>query len=200
MPLRRSKHATAPLEVSKGIYSIGSTITVRHPVERKDWLKDCEEIKPSKTVSRKLAALSIVNNKNGKRVKISTSILKELNSPIAVRFLVSDEKQEVYILAAQANEVAHNLAGKPTPNMVYSAPLVERLTSLFELDYSSRSSHSVGTWMVTEEEGRKIICVRLEEFQEVQHGEIKEEPQEMPYEESNEEQQVVSNEEPSEER
>lgn len=153
------------------------TSSVREqPVKKIGLLKELEEIMPTSTVSTKGAALSIVNNKNGKRVKVASSILVELNSPNAVRFLVNDENQEVYIVAAQADEVAHNLSGKPTKNMVYSAGLVERLTSLFELDYSSRTSHSIGTWTVTEEEGTKMICVRLlEEVQAERHEDLKEE-------------------------
>ncbi len=141
-----------------------------------EWMKELEEIKPSNSIATKKAALSIVNNKNGKRVKVATPILNALDSPNAVRFLVNDEKQEVYIVAAQADEVAHNLAGKPTKNTVYSAGLVERLTFLFELDYSSRTSHSIGTWTVIEEEGTKMICVQLlEEVEAERQEDLKEE-------------------------
>ncbi|VDG98616.1 Uncharacterised protein [Lysinibacillus sphaericus] len=149
---------------------------VNRSKQKMSLLEKCEEIMPVKNVSTKGAALSIVNNKNGKRVKIATPILVELNSPNAVRFLVNQVEREVYIVAAQAEEVAHNLAGKSTKNMVYSAGLVERLTSLFELDYSSRTSHSIGTWTVTEEEGTKMICVRVaEEVPEEQPEELEDE-------------------------
>lgn len=174
MKIKKVENVTSTEREHKG----QSTITMRQLVERKDLLKECEEIMPAKIVSIKGAALSIVNNKNGKRVKVATEILEELGRPPALRFLVCDETQEVYILAAQANEVAHTLAGKPTKNVVYSAGLVERLTSLFELDYSSRTSHSIGTWTITEEEGMKMICVRLEEEVQETNKEMQEEQQE----------------------
>lgn len=129
-------------------------------------LEELEEILPSKTISKRGAALSIVNNRNGKRIKIANSILAQLDSPTAVRFLMNEEDQKVYILAAQANEVGYSLAGKPTKNTVYSVGLVDRLTSLFELDYSSRTSHSIGTWTLIEEEVKMIRIQSIEEVQE----------------------------------
>ncbi|MBD7909113.1 hypothetical protein [Sporosarcina gallistercoris] len=174
-------HVKEPVEGSKTFTQTESSKIVnplveQHPVKKIGVLKELEEILPTNTFSTKGAALSIVNNKNGKRVKVATPILNALDSPNAVRFLVNDENQEVYIVAAQAEEVAHNLAGKPTKNVVYSAGLVERLTSLFELDYSSRTSHSIGTWTVIEEEGTRMICVRLaKEIQEERYEELEDE-------------------------
>ncbi|MGN7408118.1 hypothetical protein [Sporosarcina sp. SAFN-010] len=177
-------HVTESVEASEKPTQIEAPKSIiplvdKQTVKKMEFLKKFEEVMPTKTISTKGAALSIVNNKNGKRVKVATPILVELDSPNAVRFLVNEEDREVYILAAQADEVAHNLAGKPTKNVVYSAGLVERLTSLFELDYSSRTSHSIGTWTVTEEEGTKMICVRLaEEVQETPREELQEQNEE----------------------
>lgn len=124
-----------------------------------DWMEGFEEIKPSKSTFTKGTALSIVNNKHDKRVNIAKEALEALDFPKAVRFLVNNEKKEVYILAATVEEVAHNLTGKPTKNVVYSKALVERLTLLFELDYSSRTSCAIGTWKVIEKEGMTMIVV-----------------------------------------
>lgn len=132
------------------------------------WMDAFEEIKPSQSISTKGAALSIVNSKNGKRVKLSNPIIEELDSPQHVRILINEDQREVYILVSEAHANAHNLTGNSSKNTLYSASLVERLTTLFALDYSTRTSHSIGTWTVTEKEGTKVICVR-------HHEEIKKE-------------------------
>lgn len=127
------------------------------------WMKSFEEIKPSKMSATKEGALSMVNSKNGKRIKLSKSIIEEMDSPQSVRFLVNEAQKEVHIISDEMHVNAHSLTGKNSKNTLYSASLVTRLTLLFGLDYSTSTSHTFGTWTVSVKEGTKVITIRLEQ-------------------------------------
>jgi len=139
------------------------TLAIDQSKNTTSWMEAYEEIKPSKMGTNTEGALSMVNSKNGKRIKINKSVIEEMGSPYYVRFLINEAKQEVHIISGETHVNAHTLTGKKSKNMLYSASLVNRLTLLFGLDYTTCTSQTFGTWTVSVREGTKVITVRLEQ-------------------------------------
>ncbi|KMY55625.1 hypothetical protein AC623_18215 [Bacillus sp. FJAT-27231] len=136
--------------------------SVETPIQRDvSWLSSLEEIAPS--VSRTDSGegvLSIVNSSNGKRMKLSKPILELLGFPEKVRLMIHEEKKQLYICQCGDGEKGHVLKGKDVKNTLYSTDLVERLTQLFDLDYSSRTSRKIGSIKSSDEIDEQVmVCI-----------------------------------------
>lgn len=77
------------------------------------------------------AGVRIISCKNGKRIELSKKILSALGGPSTISFLYA----KGYLILAFTDEHTFPLRGKKR-NTVYSAALVDELTSVFSLDFS----------------------------------------------------------------
>lgn len=116
--------------------------------------------------------ISVVNSKNGKRVKLSDLILDSLNSPEAVRILTDKEAKELMIFRDDKNSEAHILKGKMKVNTIYSSELVLKITEIFDLDFMIRTSITFGTCEVKKIHGKTVVVITSEIAENVDEGDV----------------------------
>lgn len=119
---------------------------------------------PQRYTSLEGKAITVVNNKNSKRMKFSKDILKKLKNP---KFVQCGFRGNAFIVFESEEHVGHCLKGdEEQPSIIYNAELVERLTQLFSLDYTERTSYSVGevTYTTVNEKLVAIITAEAEDM------------------------------------
>ncbi|MFF5819302.1 hypothetical protein [Lysinibacillus capsici] len=115
-----------------------------YEIECVDFLHSAKFISSS---ARASGALTIVNNKNSKRVVLSKRVLTMLGQPRAIKFAIN-EKLKTLILMFADNEdgftyVLKAMKGKE-PSIVYCTDFVNQLTQIWDLDFENRSSVTLG--------------------------------------------------------
>ncbi|MGG2057224.1 hypothetical protein ABFY48_23190 [Lysinibacillus pakistanensis] len=115
-----------------------------YEIECDNFLQNAKFIPSS---ARTSGALTIVNNKNSKRVVLSKKVLTMLGQPRAIKFAI-DEKLKTLILMFDDNEdgftyVLKAVKGKE-PSIIYCSDFVNQLTQLWDLNFENRSSVTLG--------------------------------------------------------
>ncbi len=128
------------------------------------------DLRPSKAEPRQFGnnnsshgAIQIVNSKT-KRIVLSKECNAELGSPKSVKISYNDKQKLVFVgeklpTENKALEINRGKEGKGTP-CIYNSQLVLELTEFFELDFSSKTSHAVGTYKVETFEGSKVLVIK----------------------------------------
>lgn len=102
------------------------------------------------------AGVRIINCKNGKRIELSKKILSALGSPSEISFLYAKN----YLILAYTDEHIFPLRGK-NHNTIYSAALVDELTSKFSLDFSNCTSLSLHDFQLIDDDSVLAVAVSI---------------------------------------
>ena len=98
-------------------------------------------------------SLSIVYNRNGKRVKPSKALYSSLGKPATLQFLEVVAEKKLYIAKKfDDSATSYKIIDKDDP-IIYSGPLTKELIEAFDLDYSTRTSCSFPAEMQTMDDG-----------------------------------------------
>lgn len=84
------------------------------------------------------AVLSVINHKNGKRVKLGEGVVGKLDIKEGDFVTVNAVNQKVIIKKSSAAENGLKVSGK---NLIYNKSIVEMITEEFKFDFSNRSTH-----------------------------------------------------------
>jgi hypothetical protein len=86
-------------------------------------------------------ALSIVNAKTSTRIILSNIVLENLNNPKEVQVSYDIDKKRI-IIGKQLlnNENSYSIRRSGSKGVIYSKGLVDEITEVMQLDFSSRSS------------------------------------------------------------
>lgn len=105
------------------------------------WLEGAEEIRPNQRGIATSGVLTIVNNKNSNRVTLAKKILEKLGNPVSVTIRINKENE--LVINSCEDEEGHYLKGV-SQNTIYSKELVDAITDLYNLNFSNRTSNTVG--------------------------------------------------------
>lgn len=90
-------------------------------------------------------SMGVVNNRNGKRITVSASLGERLGIEDEVAFAIDTETNELLVAKDLPEGVAakFNASGEDgQKKIVYSAGVVEKVTDVFGLDFSNKTSMS----------------------------------------------------------
>lgn len=107
-------------------------------------------------------SFGVVNNVNGKRLSISKALAEALALEDRMEILPSFEENVLFV--GKKLPVDKSFPGKLSgtdKKICYSAELVERVTTAFNLDFSGKTSMSVNTIEFTEIEGNTVAVVHF---------------------------------------
>lgn len=130
-------------------------------IEEQDasWLEELETIQSNERTFSEGGALGIVNSeKNGCRVSISKKVLQELGNPEKVLCSIRKIDKSVVISAGVGDANEHTLKGN-NKNIVYNKTLVSLITTLWNLNYKSRTSLTLGKVRYLKIDGRLFACI-----------------------------------------
>ncbi|MEK4530525.1 hypothetical protein [Solibacillus sp. FSL K6-1554] len=116
-------------------------------MKKKDtaWSGTLKPIKPASNRSiSKGGCLGVVNNSNSKRSVVSKEIIRKFGCPDKILCSIDEDKALVLSVCTEDSSDGHTLRGKDVKNVIYSAALVEKITEIFELDFSNCTSQTVG--------------------------------------------------------
>lgn len=102
------------------------------------------------------AKISIVNHKNGKRIKISNEILAALNAETGDFLDITVTKKSVLI--KKAEEIGFKISSK---NLIYSKELVDEITREFSFNFENQSTHHLSTCNVKQLNEQQLAIVQL---------------------------------------
>ncbi len=107
-------------------------------------------------------SFGVVNNVNGKRLTLSKALAAALGLEDAMEILPHHD--ENFLFVGKKLPVDKAFRGKLSgadKKICYSAELVERVTTAFNLDFSGKTSMSVSTIEFTEIEGTPVAVVHF---------------------------------------
>jgi hypothetical protein len=107
-------------------------------------------------------SFGVVNNINGKRLTLSKALAAALGLEDAMEILPSHD--ENFLFVGKKLPVDKAFPGKLSgadKKICYSAELVERVTTAFNLDFSDKTSMSVNTIEFTEIDGNPVAVVHF---------------------------------------
>lgn len=111
-----------------------------------EWKKTLKPItpQPQSCFVAKDGAVTVVNDRNSKRVKLKQPVMEGLGYPNFVKFYVTDEEFVVQASPADAENVYElRLEGK-RKCLIYNTELIKLLTEMFELDFTNGTSQTFG--------------------------------------------------------
>lgn len=107
-------------------------------------------------------SFGVVNNVNGKRLTLSKALSAALSLEDAMEILPSYEENVLFVSKKlPAAKVFKGKLSGADKKICYSAELVERVTTAFNLDFSGKTSMSVNTIEFTEIEGNTVAVVHF---------------------------------------
>lgn len=127
---------------------------------------EAETVKKStnfKSKGRGMFSISIVNNRNGKRLEFSEFLYEKLNKPNTVQFMVIPKKGLLLIGKSLGEENSYKVSTTGRP-VVYSAGLVYSLTEIFGLDYTNKTSTSFHHIEIDDSDESVIAIVEIKNF------------------------------------
>lgn len=104
-------------------------------------------------------SISIVHNKNGKRIKFSSALLRMLGNPKSVQFITSEEGRKLYISEFFSENQEDFNFSEGDPQIIYNGRLTAELVQVFSLDYSKATSKSFDANVTTDDEDDSVIAV-----------------------------------------
>lgn len=102
------------------------------------------------------AKISIVNHKNGKRIKISNEILDTLNVETGDFLDITVTKKSVLI--KKAEDIGFKISSK---NLIYSKELVDEITKEFSFNFKNQSTHHLKTCNYKQLNEQQLAIVQL---------------------------------------
>jgi hypothetical protein len=119
-------------------------------------------VNSSSRAGRGRASLSIVNNINGRRVKLSCDFHDKLSNPKFVQFLMLKEDSLLFVAEKLPNAAKnYKLSVKSNGAIAYNAGLVNQITEDFGLDYSLVTSKSFTDIEFQESDGIVVAIVKI---------------------------------------
>ncbi|MEK4530536.1 hypothetical protein [Solibacillus sp. FSL K6-1554] len=119
---------------------------LREIAGHKNWLKTLKPIVPKQNTSFSEGdgVVTVVNDRNSKRIKLKSKVLKGIKSPNYIKFYVTDN--EFVVQASTADEAGSyklKLEGK-RKCLIYNTEVIQLLVEMFELDFSKGTSQTFG--------------------------------------------------------
>lgn len=100
-------------------------------------------------------ALSIVYDKNSKRIKLCKELIDKLGYPSAVSISFFEK---TFVVIAE-DETSGNITLKGDGNLIYNTKLVQRIKEAWELEFDTKVSQSVGRATYDTHEGKKVAIL-----------------------------------------
>lgn len=144
-PLEPQNEAVLPQQQSE-LTTDEKVEILREIAGQKNWLKKLKPIVPKQinSFSEEDGVVTVVNDRNSKRIKLKGKALKGLNNPDYIKFYVTDN--EFVVQASTADEEGSyklKLEGK-RKCLIYNTEVIELLVEMFELDFSKGTSQTFG--------------------------------------------------------
>lgn len=149
-PLELQSEATQPKPpfVNESEVTVEEKATASTIVDKKriDWKEKLKQIVPKQKAGfiETEGAVTVVNDRNSKRVKLKGVVTEGLDYPDYIKFYVTDE--EFVVQASTADEEGSyklRLEGK-RKCLIYNSEIIELLTEMFELDFTKGTSQTFG--------------------------------------------------------